>query len=376
MQLEMNNKRKLKPLLYYLTKFFGSKARTSIIKYLVYKKCGSHILTLPDDLMAVKNILFVLPEDTLEALHQIENIISIINHFNKRHKAQAFFLCEKKIVPYFNNFHNVSSIFEYDSADRFLFSNQFVVLRKKLIKEYIDLCLFLERDPDLSLLFLIGHIQAKIRVSYSDIASFPFFNLQIKPLNRHKHLTDQNNLMARILGANLNNEIHWSVLKNTIDEIKVMLKESSISETVWLGGIDAQFFYYTFGRQWTDSLIENLTMQSEKTWYLYVRDIPEFSFLNWLKTKNLPFFSDLSPSRLAALLKKSTMIISGKATAFKLASLLKTPAIGVFETNELQKYCRSTPQSIGIPYTGKPDEQTISIIIEKVTSFSAHESVI
>ena len=372
----MNKNRKLKPMLYYLAKLFGSQGRASLIKYLVYKKCGSHILTLPDDLLAVKNILFVLPEDTLEALHQIENIISIISHFNKTHKAQVFFLCEKRIVPYFNNFHNVSSIFEYDSTDRFLFSNQFSLLRKKLIKEYIDLCLFLERDPDLSLLYLTGHIQAKIRVSYSDIGSFPFFNLQIKPLDRHVHLTDQNNLMSKVFGAKLNNEIHWSVLKNTLDEMKVMLKEFSVSETAWLGGIDAQLFYYKFGRQWTDTLIENLKAQSEKTWYLYVRDIPEHSFLNWLKTKNLPLFSDLSPSRLAALLKKSNLIISGKAATFKLASLLQTPAIGLFEKNELEKYCRSTPQSIGIPYSIKPDEQTINSIIEKVTTFAAHEDII
>lgn len=346
------------------------------IKYLVYKKCGSYIIDIPDDLAAVKNILFVLPEDTLEALHQIANILSIINHFNKTHKVHAFFLCEQRIAPYFNNFQGANSVIEYDVSERYLFSNHFSLLRKKLVKEYIDLCLFLERNPDLSLLYLVGQIQAKIRISYSDVGSFPFFNLQIKSTDRHTHLTEQNNIMSRILGAKLSNDIQWSVSKDTISEIKVMLKESSIPETAWLGGVDAQLFYYKYGMKWMDNLIENLTSQSNKRWYLYIRDIPEDSFFDWLKSKKIPVFSALSPPRLAALLKKTDLIISGKAETFELANLLQTTAIGLFEKNELQKYCKSTPLSIGIPYSIKPDEQTIKSIIDRITATAAQKDTI
>ena len=371
----MNNvtfekKKLLKPLPYYLTKPLSGKVRAGFIKYLVYKKCGSYIIDIPDDLAAVKNILFVLPEDTLEALHQIVNILSIINHFNKTHNVHTFFLCERRVAPYFNNFQGSNSVIEYDTSERYLFSNHFSLLQKKLVKEYIDLCLFLERDPDLSLLYLIGQIQAKIRISFSDVGSFPFFNLQIKSTDRHSHLTEQNNIMSRILGAKLSSDIHWSVSKDTIDEIKVMLKESSIPETNWLGGIDAQLFYFKYGIDWMNNLIENLTAQSEKKWYLYTRDMPENSFFDWLKSKKMPVFSDLSPPRLAALLKKTDLIISGKAETFELSNLLQTTAIGLFEKNELKKYCKSTPHSIGIPYTNKPDEQTIKSILDRITALA------
>lgn len=374
--LTSEKKKRLKPLPYYLTKPLSRKVRAGFIKYLVYKKCGSYIIDIPDDLAAVKNILFVLPEDTLEALHQIVNILSIINHFNKTHKVHAFFLCEQRIAPYFNNFQGANSVIEYDVSERYLFSNHFSLLRKKLVKEYIDLCLFLERDPDLSLLYLVGQIQAKIRISYSDVGSFPFFNLQIKSTDRHTHLTEQNNIMSRILGAKLSNDIQWSVSKDTISEIKVMLKESSIPETDWLGGVDAQLFYYKYGMKWMDNLIENLTAQSNKRWYLYIRDIPEDSFFDWLKSKKIPVFSALSPPRLAALLKKTDLIISGKSETFELANLLQTTAIGLFEKNELQKYCKSTPISIGIPYSIKPDEQTIKSIIDRITSLAAQKDTI
>lgn len=363
----MGNKRKLRPLVYYLMKCLGEKGQTKFIKYLVYRKCGDYILDLPDDLSSVKNILFILPENPIEALHQVVNIISIINHYSK---AQAIFLCEKKIAPYFKNFHRVSSIIEYDCDQMCLFSNEFSLLRKMLIMEYIDLCLFLERDPDLSLLSLVGQIQVKVRVTYSDVGAFPFFNLRIKSANNHVHMTEQNNIMAKMLGAKPHSDLRWSVPKNIIDEITLMFKESSIPTTAWIGGIDAQFFYYSFGHHWTEALIDYLNAQNNRTWYLYVKSITDKSFLNWLKARKMPIFSDLSPPRLAALIYKSDLIISGKAITFELANLLHKPAIGLFEENELHRYCRLTPKSIGVSYSNKPDEQTITRISESVTAFS------
>lgn len=366
----------LKPLPYYLTKPLSKKIRAGFIKYLVHKRCGSYIIDIPDDLAAVKNLLFVLPEDTLEALHQIVNILSIINHFNRTHKVHSFFLCEKRVAPYFNNFQGAITVIEYDTSERYLFSNYFSQLQKRLAKEYIDLCLFLERDPDLSLLYLIGHIQVKIRISYAEVGSFPFFNLQIRSFDRRSHLTEQNNIMSKILGAKLSSEIHWTVSKDTIGEIKMMLKESSIMETNWIGGIDAQLFYYKYGISWLNNLIENLTLQSNKKWYLYTRDIPEESFFNWLKSKNIPVFSDLSPPRLAALIKISNLIISGKNEMFELANLLQTHAIGLFQQSELQKYCRSAPHSIGISFSNKPDENTIKSIIDTITAQATHRDTV
>ncbi len=365
----MEKKKKVRPFLYYITKCLSKKWRIKFVKYLVFRKCGAYVLNLPDDLSAVKNILFVLPEDPLEALYQVVNIVSIMNHFQKVHKAQAVFLCEQKVAPYFKNFHGVSSLFEYSVEQRYLFSPDILELQKLLIKEYIDICLFLEQNPDLSLLHLVGQIQAKVRVAYRGTDSFPFFNLHIQPSNRIIHRTEQNNVMAKALGAKIHDDLHWSVTKETVEEILVMLKQSSIRETEWLGGIDAQHFYYTFGSNWTEELIDNLSKQNKRTWYLYVANIPAPSFINWLKTRKMPVFTDLPPSRLAALLHKSDCIISGKCMFFELANLLQKPAIGVFKENELHYYCKMTSQSTGIPYVKKPDEKTIAEISEKVASF-------
>ncbi len=363
----MEEKKKFRPLFYYLTKCMSKSWRLTFVKYLVYRKCGSYILNLPDDLSAVKNILFILPEDPLDALYQVTNIVSIIHHFQKQHKAQVVFLCEKRVAPYFKHFQNISALYEYNMDDRYLYSRDMLELQRLLIKEYIDICLFLERDPDLSLLYLTGQIQAKVRVAYRDTGSFPFFNLHIQTGNPGKHKTEQNNIMATSLGAEIHDDLHWSITKETVEEIVVMLKQSSIAETEWLGGIDVGLFYTGFGKNWTEELINCLAAFDNKTWYLYVSGTPEHSFIQWLRARHMPVFTNLPPSRLAALLYKSNCIISGKGIFFELANLLQRPAVGVFKENELRQYCRSGSQSTSVSFIKTPDETTISEIRERIT---------
>lgn len=366
----MENKKKFRPFFYYVTKFLSKQKRIDFVKFLVQRKCGSSVINIPDDLATVKNMLFVLPENSLDMLHQIVNIVSIIDHFSIIHKTQINILCEQAIAPYFKNFHGINSVIEYDYKDRYLFSSEFAVLQKKLRKEYIDMCIFLERDPDISLLYLVGLMQAKVRVSYEDIATFPFFNLQIKSPVNSVHKTDRNCIIAKVLGAKLHMDIQWSVSKDMKEEIAMLLRESSISENEWIGGVDIQYFYSTFGDTLAENLVDSLKKEKNRKWYLYVDYPPQSSFLNWLKKMGIPVFSNLSPSRLAALIYKSDLIISGKTKIFELANLLNKPAIGLFKMNELDQYCKQTSQSVGIPYTQKPDEQSIEEILKRLEAFT------
>lgn len=366
----MENTKKIKPLPYYLTKLLSNNLRTRLIKFLVNRKCGDHIIDLPDDLSSVKNILFILPENLLDAIYQVQNIISIIGYFSKKHNVHTTILCEEKIAPYFNNLQGINTIMEYELSQRYLFSSQLLTLHKRISKEYIDLCVFLERYPDLSLLYLVGQIHAKVRVTYSEAGEFPFFNLRIQSVSRQIHKAEQNNLIARTLGAKLQKDLQLGVSRDKIDEIEIMLTDFSIATDAWLGGIDAQLFYFTFGREWTEDLITKLNLINNTVWYLYARSIPEHSFLAWLKAREMPVFYDISPSRLAALLHKTKLVLSGKTMLFELANLLNRPAIGLFQEQELNQFCRETSQSIGIPYTKRPDEQTILDVCQNIRKFS------
>ncbi len=366
----MERKKELRPLLYYFSLVLGKRLRTKLVKHLVLRKCGDHIIDLPDDITSAKSILFVLPEDPLEALYQIQNIVSLCMYFEDKHKIQAIILCEKKVSPYFSNLGIINSLIEYDKSERYLFSKQLKELHHDLHKEYIDLCIFLERYPDLSLLHLIGQLQPKIRVTYTEAGEFPFFNLRIKSGNQMNHRIEQNNLIAKTLGATLQDDLQWSVSEDKIEEITLLLKESSVPLDSWLGGVDARYCYYTFGPQWTEELLSQLYLIKNTTWYLYSHTIPEDSFLSWLKARQLPVFNDIVPARLAALLYKSNVVISGKTLFFELANLLKKPAIGVFNENEIDRYHRPTPQSIGVSYSKSPNEETISDVCRKVRNLS------
>lgn len=355
----------VQPFFYYISKFLGTGSKGRFVKFLVGRKSRSYVLHLPEDFQTAKNILFVLPEDQLEALYQIENFLSLISMFAD---ARIILLCDKTIAPYFKNFNKISALFEYDRNTLRLFSRDLSVLQKQLLKEYIDMCICLEKNPDNCLLFLMGSIGAKARLGYFEAGEYPFFNLRIKATKELIFIKELNSVMAKLLGAKLKGDIRWSVSKDIIEEMMHRLKEFSIPVDARLGGIDAYYFYYAFGAQWTDQLIESLKSTADNTWYLITNQVSDPHFLQWLQAKRMPVFTDLSPSRIAALLYKSELIISGKSVFFAMANMLTRPAIGVFEKQELNRYYKSSPYSKAISFSERPNEHSIEEIGKSVSA--------
>ena len=365
----MGKKKKFKPILYYLSKCLNKKTLQAMVKFTVKKKCDAYAIDIPDDLSSSKNILFILPEDPIETLHQCINIISIITFFNSIHRSNIIFLCEEKITPYITHIQGVKRVIEYDKKDIYLFSNIIKHIQKQLLKEYIDLCLLLEREPNIGILSIIGNIQAKVRVTYADVGEFPFFNFRIKISKEHQYLTDQNCIMAEMLGAKRQSNLHWSVSNDMLNEIGLKFNELLIPEMTWLGGIDILFFYKNFGFQFTDKLIEKVRSQFSENWFLYTEYIPDNSYSIWLKKKQMPVITDITPSCQAALLTKIDLFITGKTPLFELANLLQKPVIGLFKKKEILRYCSQTPITIGIPYADDKKEELLNEMCKKVAIF-------
>jgi hypothetical protein len=355
----MKKKTKLKSVLYYLTRLLNKKTLHALVKFTVKKKYGASAIHIPDDLSSSKNILFILPEEPIETLHQLINIISIITYFNSINKSNIIFLCEKNITPYITHIKDVKRIIEYDRKELYLFSNTIKHIQKQLLKEFIDLCLLLEREPYISILSIIGNIQAKIRATYEDVGEFPFFNFRIKISKKHQYRTDQNCIMAEILGAKRQSSLHWSVSNDMLTEIDLKFKELLIPERTWLGGIDILFFHDNFGIQFTDRLIEKIVSQFSENWLLYTEYIPDNYFSIWLKEKQMPVIAGFTPSRQAALLKKTDLFITGNTSLFELANLLQKPVIGFFKEKEMLRYCSQTPITVGIPYSDNNEKEEL-----------------
>jgi ADP-heptose:LPS heptosyltransferase len=341
--------------------------RGRIVHYLVEKSCGSLVMHLPEDFNAAQNVLFIMPEDPLDSLNQIENFVSLIGFFRD---TRITIVCEKNVSAYFKNFSRIAVLFEYEKKNRYLFSKEMSSLQKKLSKEYIDLCICLERSPDISLLKIMGSIHAKVRMGYFCAGEYPFFNYRVKSTSQTDFTKDQNQIMATLLGANLKGNIRWSISKDALEEVSHRLKEFSLPPEADLVGIDAFYLYSTFGEQMNQLLDATTKAFPERKWLLITSEIFDLHFLQWLQKLRIPVFNDHSASRIAAVLYKVSVFISGKSPLYAMANLLAKPTIGLFEKNDFNRYFKESPRMFGIVYTAKSVKEIVDEICKDMSSIA------
>ena len=151
--------------------------------------------------------------------------------------------------------------------------------------------------------------------------------------------------------------------RETIEEIVHMIHEFNIPSTSRLAGIDAGFFFTMFGEKWTRMLVNKLKALSAFAFYAYGDEQLDDAAYQFLHTLAVPVFAPMTPSRSAALISRSDFIVSGKTVFFELANLLQKPVIGLFEKNEIDRYCRQSPSTSGIAFDASPDETTADHIV-------------
>jgi ADP-heptose:LPS heptosyltransferase len=358
----MKKSRRQKGLLGTMAGMIGRKRQTALLTAMSAKQLRTHIIRMPYDVQHIQKALFIFPESPLDALYQVENVTSLMGHFNG---ADVTFFCEHDVAAYFKKMPGVTSVFSYEKSERYLFSREFSTMCTMMAREEFDIVCLLERRPDPALLSLVAASRAGIRVGYSGAAEFPILNVRIGSPGIKTHLAERNIQMAAVLGARRTGRIRWSVSKNTLEEVRIMLQEAKLLQQPFRGGIDIGLFSREFGREWTSALIEALH-QTSINWYLYAENADAAMWARDIETLTLPVFAGLSPSKLAALIRLSSVIISGKSVMFELASLLKRPAAGIFEESVCASHCRCDQTSAGISYIGSPDVQTIEQTVAAV----------
>jgi hypothetical protein len=339
--------------------------RAGLLKWIITVRYRSPSLVCPWNCASMKKILVLLPEDPVEAFHQINNYLRIAPLFKN---AKVSIFCTKNVGRFFRLVHPDAEFNEYEISSRFLFSREFTAWGKIFSKEEFDLCLLLERSPDISLLFLVGKTVAPIRAGYSGAGDFPFLNIHVTPSGKRQYLADQNSIMAQIFGASERAKMHWRVSKETVDEITLMMRESNVDEATRLIGIDAGLFYTAFGFEWTRQLCNMLKAGKNRTCCLFIDGEPDSGLSEFVSSMRLPVFSNLSPSRYAALVVRCACFISGRSVFFELTNLIGKPLIGVFEKAVCSIYCKQSVSTRGITYSLTPDESTIRNIADLVDS--------
>lgn len=331
-----------------------------MIKWLVRVRYKAPALVFPWNCTVIKKILVILPEGPVDAFHQIKTYMGLKTLF----KNAAFSVfCTHENALLFQQIHPEASMAEYDVSQRYLFSREFRAWEKKIHAEEFDLCVLLEHFPHISLLSLAGKTASPIRAGYEGSGGWPFLNVRVNPSPEKKYLSDRNFMIAQIFGASDKTKSCWSVAKETIEEIAHMLLEFHLSPTTRLVGIDAGLFYSKYGETWTMLLFNTIKTAGIFTCYIYNDGEPDEATFRFFQTLAVPVFANLTPSRSAALISKSACVISGKTVFFELANLLKKPVIGLFDKNEIERYCLRSPSTYGIVFDASPGPSTVEHIV-------------
>jgi len=357
-----------KTLLSRLCRILGEKGRVRLVRYSAPCLRAPHAFALPLDLKTARRVAVLLPEDPFDALLQMNTVLAVVHLF---HRADIVIICECRVAAFFGHVQGIKEIVTYKIEGRYLFSREFMTLGGILALRQFDVCLLLERNPDISLLHLMVRMSPKVRVGYAGASDYPFLNVRIRAQGTSVYVPDQNFILAEALGARRPAPVRWSVSKQSREEIQLLLREFRIPGDAKLAGIEAGSLAAQCGREWTQMLVNTLMRQAGYLWYLYFNSAPEQSFLERLVASGIPAFSSLSASRSAALVQRSSIVISGKAVLFVMAHILARPVIGIYEHDDAQRYCKPSPLCMVVPYRGNPDDRTVRQVSELVGAGSA-----
>jgi ADP-heptose:LPS heptosyltransferase len=352
----------------HLFGFLSEKNQQRIVGWMVRRKYRNPEFGFPIAAGAVKKTLVILPEKPLIALHQTSTILSLISHFTH---AEFVFLCAPEVAPYVSTMFGGRRIIECNESARLLFSNDHTQLAAALAQEEFDVCLILERSPDLALLYFAGASGAPVRGGFHDAAEYPFINLHVRPSAQQTYLSDYSLAMAQVLGAARKENHQWTVAKKSIEEITHLIHESIPSFSSPLAGLDIRFFFNTFGASWTEALIEALRRRFSFTFYGYADAAADGALLEWLRQKNVPYLSDLTVPRAAALIFQSALMICGNSVLFQLVNLLGKPALGVFEEQDVGRFFKTAPHLRCVCYRGRAESATIDAMVDGVSKLDS-----
>jgi hypothetical protein len=337
---------------YFFYTVLGSKRTKSIIALYYRNKFRKQFFRFPVDPHSVSSVLIVLPESSLDILYQLKNILSIMAVFTK---ARVTAFCPDmetsllKMIPELE-------IVEYpkEEPDRFTSFGSF----KRQFKNNVDICILLDRTPDISKVSFVISTNAPIRAGYKDAGDFPFLNLKVGA-NPDKHYLPQRNcMMAEMFGKGFES-LKFSVSRKLIDDVEHMLKEQRISEDAGLIGVDALYFLDKYGKQWFLKLITQIDKDFSEKLYCYLSREPSQQEATFFTSEGIRCITPLSESRLAALVSKSLLILSSNSVFYGLGAMFGVKALGFFNGSEYKNYCPDTQKLQGLIYDGKSDEQCL-----------------
>lgn len=338
----------------------GKTRSKTFLSYFYDRKFKKHTFSFPIDNSSIKEVLIILPDKKIEMLYQLKNLLSIISLFKN---AIITVFCEKAVSSFVKMVLN-EKIVEFNKSSILEFGTELMAYNEKF-KNAFDICILLDRSPDLSILSLVAATNALIRAGYEGAGEYPFLNLKTRSSQNDRYISDKNCLMTELFGGNCL-PLRISIPKKSLEEIDYLLKESHIDSNQGLVGIDALFFLKQFGDNWFNNFLKQLFQVYNGNLYFYVSDLPTSTESAWFTNQEIPTFIELTPSKIAALIQRTDLVISGNTVFYGIATLVNMPAIGFFREDEIGNYCPNTNKLKGLIYNQLPDDQSIVNLLESV----------
>jgi ADP-heptose:LPS heptosyltransferase len=353
-----------------LASMLPAATRQSLLSWLVHSRYSAPGLVFPFAFSAQPRLLVILPEDPLAALHQVSGIVALSAHFRG---ARITVVCQRLVTPFFRMLTAVQDFIEYDCDQRYLFSKEFSRIGKAVCGGQFEVCALLDQEPHPALLYLCGQSAAAVRIGFvaaGGKGGYPFLNLQIRPSPERAYCTDRGLLLATTLGAPVQKKVRWTVAKESVAEVNLLLGEMNVDASSRLIGIDAGYFLRTFGMQWTQALVDKLR-SARGVSYLFSYEEADEKSSGWLARQGLPVFSGLPASRCAALVHKSEFIVAGATVLFELADVLKKPVVGILTDSQCDAFCRESETTRALRYDNRPDDSVIDEVHRRISALQA-----
>lgn len=338
----------------------GASRSKAFLSHIFRKRFKKNYFSFPVTVSSIKEILIIVPKQQLEILYQLKNLLSIASTFKN---SQITVFCVETASSFVKLIPDISVV-EYPEEETNGFATQFIDFIPQF-KNRFDICILLDRIPDLSILSLIGSTNAPIRAGYEEAGGYPFLNLKARASSSNLYLPDKNCVMATLFGMQ-SEPLKMGVARKSLEEMDHLLKEIHISHDHGLVGIDALFFLGRFGEQWFEMFLNRLHQNCNSSFYLYLDKEPSSQQLSWLKNRRITCITELSAPRIAALVHLSDLVIAGNTIFYGLAAVLNKSAIGFFRENEMDAYCPNTNKLKGYSYKDAPDEQSIIKVIDLI----------
>lgn len=363
--IEMNKKsKKIGSKRRVLVRALGPERSKMIFSWVLRKKLKNKIMEIPTELHKCAHVLIILPQDRFELVFQLENLLSILSLYKTR---KITLLCPSQNSSFFRGLQGIT-VQEYTTEEMQLYSFQW----KTLIKEFegvFDICINLQKEENLDLLYLVGLCKIPIRIGYGQAGDYPFHNIRLKNSpDPNSNVSERNKIIANYLGAPGKKRFEWGVSKTTSEEVRQLLKDLKMVKGAFLTGIDLNSLETYCGKEWCEDLISTLQQHATGQFYIF----------GGIEGKNPDMGDDafsimppLSVPRTAALIKQTDLIITSKSVLLGLAQLSSCPIAAVLNNEDFSRFCRENSRITQISFSRHQKDEALTQITELFKQLSS-----